>query len=48
MVNVLRCTQVFFTQSLLRPDVKHNARDVKREDAQNVFDIGSYACSISR
>jgi hypothetical protein len=26
MVNVLRCTQVFFTQSLLRPDVKHNAR----------------------
>jgi hypothetical protein len=26
MVNVLRCTQVFFTQSLLRPDVKHDAR----------------------
>jgi hypothetical protein len=26
MVNVLRCTQVLFTQSLLRPDMKHNAR----------------------
>jgi hypothetical protein len=26
MVNVLCCTQVLFTQSLLRPDMKHNAR----------------------
>jgi hypothetical protein len=37
MINVLRRAQVFFTPSLLRPDAKHNAPDVKREDAQNVF-----------
>jgi hypothetical protein len=35
IVNVSRCAQVFFTQSLLRPDAKHNAPDAKREDAQN-------------
>jgi hypothetical protein len=47
MVNVLLCTPVFFTQSLTSGREVQRP-DVKREDAQNVFDIGSYACSISR